>query len=389
MPSVSYWPRLLLASAAGLGLAVILAVHAFSVTAVRNSPQVAASLFPVNGLALEQSAFAMFIADQSGDASALEVSLEVNETALTSVSKEALTPKSHTLLAISADDSNTRATILAAAEKLNRRDASLQGMLLQEYLDKEDDPATIATLDRLLRVNPERSREFFPVLAAALANEETLPVFGELLDNASPWHQDFLEFASRQRDSLQGLAAIRSELVIESDTFDRRLITGLIAQGDEATASRIYRQVTGKEIAIFSGGTMDWQSEYPPFDWRLIDEPGFRAQPSRDGAGLEITIRPGKGGIIAARLIDAPSGPFKVSVDLQMSQSQQLRDVRVQLLCPNSTTPFFDERLSRQGDGFEVPAVPEDCDYQILAINARAWSGRSALSGTIRSIEIS
>ncbi len=87
-------------------------------------------------------------------------------------------------------------------------------------------------------------------------------------------------------------------------------------------------------------------------------------------------------------MISPPQGPFRVRVQHRIAPADQLRDVRLQLVCANTSTLVFDERFSRQGDGFEIDAISANCENLLLAINARAWSGRSALSGTIEQIAI-
>ncbi|MBT8389271.1 MAG: hypothetical protein KJP13_06455, partial [Altererythrobacter sp.] len=309
--------------------------------------------------------------------------------ALATLYSDPLSPKAHAILALAAEDRAARGEILNAAAKLNRRDLSLQGLLLQDHVAADDYARTIETLDQILRVHPERSQEFFPVLVEALSNAETIPLFAELLDNSSPWHERFLAFAVRQSEALPNLAILRPQIEVENDVVDRRLIAGLAGSGDVAAASTLYQRVTKIDASMANQAQLDWRSDFPPFDWRLVDEPGFRAQQSRNGDAIELSIRPGRGGIIAARLLNAPNGPFRINIEHRIAPAQQLRDVRLQLVCTNVAEPVFDERFSRQGDGFRIESLPSDCAYLVLAINARAWSGRSALNGTIQSIRIS
>ncbi|RGP41814.1 hypothetical protein BPTFM16_02123 [Altererythrobacter insulae] len=387
--SVSNWPRLLTCLVVGLVLAAGLALHAVSAVSTRSAPELAVSVFPANGHARERLAFATFTGQVETPDQIEAAAQAASSMALDALRSDPLAPKAQAILAIAAEDRERRRAILDVAALLNRRDISLQGVLLEQHVSGNDYDSAIATLDQILRVHPEQSSQFFPLLSSTLSTDETIPLFAEMLDGSSPWHGRFLRFASRQRQTLPNFAKLRPLIETEEDLIDRRLIFGLVEIGDIAGAELLYRNATGQGVGIASEGFLDWRAKYAPIDWRLADEAGFRAQLAPDENSLEVSVRPGKGGMVAARLINAPAVPFTIRVEHRIALQNQLRDVRVQLLCPNSTTPFFDERLSRQGDGFEVAAVPEGCDYQILAINARAWSGRSALSGTIRSIEIS
>ncbi|MBT8432409.1 MAG: hypothetical protein KJP27_07960, partial [Altererythrobacter sp.] len=175
-----------------------------------------------------------------------------------------------------------------------------------------------------------------------------------MLDNSSPWHERFLAFAVRQSEALPNLAILRLQIEVENDAIDRRLIEGLAGSGDVDAASTLYQSVTKIDASTANQAQLDWRSDFPPFDWRLVDEPGFRAQQSRNGDAIELSIRPGRGGIIAARLLNAPNGPFRINIEHRIAPAQQLRDVRLQLVCTNVAEPVFDERFSRQGDGFRI-----------------------------------
>lgn len=387
--TVASWPRLIAVSVFAIGLALGLAVQALSSVSTRSAPSLAVSAFGANGLAKEQLAFEVFTTGVSEPDDVPEAAREAATIALEAVRADPLAPKAHAILAMAATDEAERREILAAAGPLNRRDISLQGLILQGHLADQNYNASIETLDQILRVHPETSREFFPVLADALKQEETVPLFAEILENSSPWHARFLNFAVGQRDVLPNLAVLRPQIDVDRDSpFDRRLIAGLAGLGDVSGAEALYQNITGAQAGLLSEGALDWSSAYPPFDWRLVDESGFRAQQSPDGSELELSVRPGKGGIIAARLLGAPQGPFVIAIDHRIAPADQMRDVRLQLICAGETAPFYDERFSRGEGGFEVPAPPPGCSYMVIAINARAWSGRSALSGTIEQIRI-
>jgi hypothetical protein len=387
--SIANWPRFVISLALGLALALGLGAQALSSVSTRTAPEMATSLFPGNGLAREQLAFANFTAKVAELDDIQAAARSAYPVALATLYSEPLSPKAHAILALAAEDRTTRGEVLKAAANLNRRDLSLQGLLLQDHVAANDYARTIETLDRILRVHPEQEQELFPVLVEALSNDDTIPLFAELLDNSSRWHERFLAFAVRQRDVLPNLAKLRPQIEVENDVVDRRLIAGLAGSGDVELAAALYENVTKIDLSTANQAQLNWRSNYPPFDWRLVDEPGFRAQQSQNGDAIELSIRPGRGGVIAARLLNAPRGPFRINVEHRISPAEQLRDVRLQLLCINVTEPVFDERFSRQGGGFRIESLPGDCAYLVLAINARAWSGRSALNGTIQSIRIS
>ena len=386
--SVQNWPRLIVSSLVGVGLAILVGLQSLSSVSTRTAPALAVQLFPANGLARERLVFEQFTAGISEPGDEVEAARAVVDQARKTLRSDPLAPKAIAILALAQQDDESRRGILDIGQQLNRRDLTLQGLVLQERLAEGDYPRSIETLDQILRVHPEYSQEFFPVLVSALADEETVPLFADMLDGSSPWHERFLRHAVGTREVLPQLAVLRREITIADEIFDRRLISGLATIGEIESAQEIFRFATGSDAIASGTGVIDWQSTYPPFQWRFLDEPGFRAQTSNDMEKLELSVRPGKGGVIAARLLGAPDRPFEVRIKHRISPADQLRDVRLQLICATNSEAFFDERFSRQGEGFLVNSMPSGCEHMLMAINARAWSGRSALSGTVDQIEI-
>ena len=385
---VSNMPRLVGSSAIGVMLALLLAAQALSSVSTRTAPALAVSLFPANGIARQELAFTNFTAAASDPENIAIAAQAASGLATDALRSEPLAARGYVILALAQPDEAKRRGLVEAMTRVNRRDLALQGMALQQHLADSDYPRTIDTLDQILRVHPKYSDEFFPVLTQALAIDETIPEFARMLDGSSPWHGRFLTYAVGKKETLRNLASLRQQIEVDDENFDRRLIAGLVGAGDVDSAEGLFRHITGAKDSLASSGKIDWKSAYPPFEWQLWDQPGFRAQTSQDGDQLELSVRPGKGGLVAARLLRAPAVPFEIRVAHRIAPSEQVRDVRLQLTCANATVPFYDERLSGESKGFRIQALPADCDHFLLGINARAWSGRSALGGTIDSIEI-
>jgi hypothetical protein len=408
-------PRLIAASVFGVGLSALLAAQAVSSTSTKSAPELAVAAFPANGLAHETLAASIFAgsvskataaANEGGEANpalpatagaAAPISNDISQaaarlaagSALQAVRLDPLSPRAHAFLALGQAESGNRDAILEAANALNRRDLTLQSLQLQKHIGAADYSKTITTLDQLLRVHPEYSSEFFPVLVTALANEDTIPLFAQMLDGSAPWHQKFLTFAVRDRSALSNLASLRPDISSADYDFDRRLIIYLVDQGDVETAASIYGLVSGSESRDSqTDGLLDWKAEYPPFEWRFIDQPGFRAQASRAGDEIELFVRPGKGGLIAGRLLPAPTAPFSVRIEHDVRPASMREDVGVQLICSDSAQIVLNKKLGGESSVFPVAALPDGCDYVALSITARAWTGRSALRGTIQQISI-
>ncbi|MEP5937616.1 MAG: hypothetical protein ABJ239_04770 [Erythrobacter sp.] len=380
--------RLIAVTVASLGLAVALTAQAVSSVSTRKAPSIAVSTFPANGLAREALAFQNFTLAVAEEAEPAAAASQVADQALLAVKSDPLAPKAYALIALAQGEAGAGGDLLEAASQLNRRDLNLQSQLLQKHLAAEDYERSINTLDQILRVHPEYASEFFPVLTSALNEPNTVPLFADILDGSSPWHRKFLNFSVRRGGSLTSLAELRPQISSADDIFDKQLIASLAAQGQADAAASIYQLVSVPEVRETASTSLDWVSEYPPFDWQLVDDAGFRSQPSRDGEELELFVRPGKGGLIAGRFLPAPAAPFALRIEHDIKPAHQQEDVSIQMTCTNDGQMVLDRTFEDGASVFQVPSLPADCQFVVLAINARAWTGRTALRGSIGRIAI-
>ncbi len=382
------WTRLAASLVLAAPLIWLLTAQAFSIAATKQSPKLAASALSSNGLALERIAFEQSLEGVVQEKGVPSPGKEAVRTALSAVQNDPLVPKAHIVLALSQLDESQRRKILDLANSANRRDLSLQGLVLQDAILDEDYDNSIATLDRILRVHPEYGGEFFPILVQALAQEETVATFATMLDGSSTWHKGFLEFAVRQSSVRPNLALLRPNITLVDEEFDRRLIEGLARDGDIIRAVGVLESVTEGRTGFEGPRVLGWSSDYPPFDWRFVDTAGFRAQTTADGEALEVSIRPGKGGIFAERAILEPSAPLTISITHEITPVERAKDVRLELICGSNGASLLDEQFSPAQTRFSLAQLPRDCQYLKLALRARAWSGRSKLDVLLKEVRM-
>ncbi len=386
--SAKDWPKLVGVSTLALVLAFALALQAVSGVLSKPSPELATKLFSANGQAAERLAFQTFKNGITDPAETQAAATAAAPQALAAYRADVLTPRALAILIMAETDDQARSEMLRVAAQMNRREASLQAQVIQDALANNNYDRSINALDQLLRVHPELREGFFPILGDALAQGETIPLFAEMLDGSSDWHERFLSYAITQPTLLPNVAVLRPQITVENENLDRRLIFGLAGLGDLTAAQEVLKAATGRNSTLASLGTLDWRADFAPFDWSFTDKTGLRAQLSRNKAELELFARPGRGGPLATRLLAAPDAPFSITIDHRVAQKEQARDVRLQLICSGETTPFLDERFGDSPQTFEINALGEGCDYVALALVGRAWSGRSPLNAAIRSIEI-
>lgn len=395
-----------LITSAAVTLAALSGAHALSSASVRNSPELAAAIWPMNGLALERLAYGSFVDDvrkalTRPGASAGEQSADLaadlqgkgdeirrlaglqHATAVKALAYEPLLPKAHAILALSEADPVRQRQLIDLASRLNRRDSALQGLVLQSKVNSKDYAGTIETLDQILRVNPERGAEFYPLLTKALQQPVTIPAFRELLSRPLPWRDAFLMHAVMDPVAARNLATIRKDIRIDNREFNQALTANLVRNGDLVAAADLY----GRLAKPAASKTGEWPSDFPPFDWTFANEPGMRAQPSRDGQSLEFTVDPGNGGVLASRLVPRPAQPFTVRVKHEVASGSSAEDLKLTLTCLGGNGPFFETVLGSGKESFDVRQAPA-CDYMLLAINGRAWTGSEPLNGSLSGVRI-
>ena len=99
-------------------------------------------------------------------------------------------------------------------------------------------------------------------------------------------------------------------------------------------------------------------------------------------------VKPGKGGVVASRLMRAPGTPFWLLVEHSIGAQRALLDIDVLVKCAGQPSAILEANLVRQGNGYRIDNLPSDCAFIEIAIAARAWSGRSALNENIEAVEV-
>lgn len=396
--------RLAVSMAFAFALAGIVGLHSLSNTKFATDADGALALNPANGPALADLAFDRFYTSiepvRPSDPSNVQEVAALAKAALSRAASNAsdearrayqlepLSPKAHTVLALAEPSLETRNKIIEIASGLNKRQPILQGLVLDKNIAEGSYSKSIETLDQILRVNPGEKNQFFPILAQILAFDETLPQFIDLFEAPSPWRQQFLNYALSVPSALKNLAALRAELILDDRKFDNRLISRLAEQGDLGEARAVYDVVRSDTPTKASSGQLDWRSDYPPFEWRLASERGLRADVVDNGSAILLDVLPGRGGVLASRLIAPANSRFVVSIEHDLDLAGRSDQVTLRLLCFETNEPLLEKRIIEQMERFAVEETSAQCDAFVLELYARVWTGSRPLQGRVRSVTI-
>lgn len=380
--------RLIAATIIAIVIAGLVFLQSASSALTRKQPESAVQLLPINGLAREQLANRQFISEIAKADDIVPSAERAVDVAKRAFADEPLTPNAHTILAIAEEDVIKRRAVLDASLALNRRSLLLQGQMLEAEIAQKDYEGSLATLDRILRVHPSQGATFFPLLLQVLEREEALPELASILDGKGPWHENFLTFAARESNALPNLAKLRLQREAANPAIDRNLIRGLAKGGETGLSHQIYSAAISAKRPQAGAGTVDWASDFPPFDWKFENEAGFRAQPSLSGNALEIFVRSGKGGVVARRWLAAPSGDAILSFSHSLLPQNQLKDARVLVSCADAEEPFFDRSLTPGTNRFALGPLRSRCEFVELAFHIRVWTGKPTVQGTIEQLQL-
>ena len=365
-----------------------LAAQSASIAFIRKAPETAVMLFPLNGLARQNVATAVFTSSVTGSSGPEQAALVAEKWARNAYETEPLTPEAHAILALAQGARAKRSKVIGLASLLNRREPTLQALVLQEYVEAEDYSKSVETLDQILRVRPARSSELFPVLLPVFARDGAVKEFAEVLDGTSPWHQRFVNYAVAEPTALKNLLDLRYLVNFDDLKFDQALLRNLVQQDETSLGYDFYTKLLSNGGRVEAKGGLGWESTYPPFDWRFTDHSDFRAQTSLDGGDLELYVRPGNGGVFAWRIVETPDTPFSVSIEHEISPKNLSKDVKIALRCTQAGEPFLEQEFGEHSLRLFVEKTPSECRFMEIKLQARAWTGQSALRGTISSLVI-
>lgn len=364
-------------------LALIVGLHSASIAAIRKAPQTATALFPLNGLAQENVASAIFTLRVESGSNPGQAALFASELARNAYRLEPLAPEAHAILSLSQKEEQDRSKTIDAASKLNRRNKMLQALVLERHVSAQNYSEVLKTLDQILRVRPSRSQDLYPVMLAVFVQKGAVEEFQKILNGTSPWHQNFLNFAVTQPGALLNLAELRLEMNFNDREFDRALLLGLAREGQYELAHSLYNEFNNGAGIEIGRRTLSWDTTYAPFDWQLTDSSDFRAQRSLNDENLELYVRPGQGGIFAQRIIKSPPPPFTISAEQLSASTMPNGKMEMSLKCMPSGKSINETEFETPNLLLTIEELPEDCSFIAITLSARAWSGQAVIRGAI------
>ena len=167
------------------------------------------------------------------------------------------------------------------AERRAPRDLATRAWLAQHYLSQGDITGSLGQVDRILRMEPRRSRQLFPVLVQLAQDPAFADGLANVLAGNPPWRRGLL---AALRDPKTGNKAANSRIMealqshgdLSGEEYDRWL-DSLIAQGHWGEAyARWAGEIakTGGRIPLVYNGDFGQPLSNRGFGWRQRRVPG-------------------------------------------------------------------------------------------------------------------
>ena len=377
--------------AGAIGVASLLCAIASGMEATgngiaRRAPQLAAALNESSPLPTEVLTRAnMQVAGDTQDVASIDLSGAIPP-ARETLSRSLLSPLALAVMAWNAPPER-RVALLNAGEQINRRDAFLQGLLAQYYVDRGSVTQSMQAMNDIMRVHPNTRLGMVKTMIPLLADKSLLPSFTNLLADKPAWGEMFFVEAAQRPDLAENLAELRVNLskdAIGTDN-DRRVIRNLIGRKKFAEALKIYDYLADKQPD--GAADIDWKADFPPIEWQRANDFHLFARPI-PGGGFNIRIDPAYGGELASRLVDLPAGSSRLRIQHDLAPTRENGNVRVTLKCVGTDREIASGTLTKGPFAVSIESRPENCTVARLAISGRAWSTGAPIEGKITGIRI-
>lgn len=276
--------------------------------------------------------------------------------------------------------------LIAAGERLSRRDIPTQMWMIEDRVAAGDVPATLAHYDRALRISPESRPVLLPVLAQAANDPVVARALAARLRVRPEWWSDFFgRFVAVATDPL-AIRLIAEGLHLDpTEEVDRarvvQVIGRLVQLGDYRAARSFYDRTTGRRPEMVVDGGFEKDHGIPPFDWQLVDETDRSAtrEPRDRANGTALSIAGTEGKEVARQLLVLPPGRYRLTARTGAVTTNMMAPPTVSITCLQDQGTLVASTAFPVGMGPKTLAmavtIPAGCNGQWLTIGSAANVG--------------
>ncbi len=359
------------------------------------APQIAMSIYPFNGFAAESLAartVTLEIAENQG-----QFPRDVDSTTVKLAEQafvaEPITPTAVAVLALDAPETRRR-TLMDRALALSRRQQLINAWMVADSAENEDIPAILKHYDTMARASSSTAAAVIPVMANAIANDDFVAPFTDLLKKQPPWANQFWGAVVATPNSLVNASRMREALYKPNESLysyrDAELILGLINIRQFDQALKLYSLLVGSNRSndLLENSSFENESRFQPLDWALFSTGSYGA--SITNGNLQLSAIRNAGGVFARQLVMLPASivQLEANVDSDIPQGTELS---INLQCAEKSDkmplpvkikiekPFTQRRINNQGSG---------CEYYWLDVIGRSLDNGAGFDINFASISL-
>lgn len=327
--------------------------------------------------------------------------------ALSSLRSEGLNPRAVRQLAFVAendgDDVKTK-RLIAAAEKMTRRDVGAQLWLANHWAAKNDIGRALKHIDIGLKTVPESGSLLFPLLASALDQPEFQAQFAPYIAASPQWISSFIDYSLGKRVKLDILArSIVSAGGLrksgDSDKLNLLLLNHLASAGHYRDILPYYQSLKMADPRLARDIALTATSINPahgPLAWTTVQNVDVDAaivtSEGPDPYQMDISVGQAKRRVAAQKLLYLSEGSYAVNAAYLFSEGGREAAVGWQISCVGGASavdlaaPLYRASEIQQPEGkmeFRF-IVPPNCSSQLLKLTAVGGSEGTITRITIR-----
>lgn len=324
--------------------------------------------------------------------------------------REPLNPAALRLLSLHADADNRRraSQIYAhAAERLSRRDLITQLILIEQAVRANDARRALHHYDTALRTSEAARTILFPVLGAAIREDNIRRELIPYVRAGASWMPFFVQFAIRndadsQREIARLLIAARAgtgrpELIADNSAV---LIGTLVDQNQFALAEQVYLQIPGTSRAMLTDLTVNGPTTDPrfgPIGWSAIDNGSVgavfettRRSPRRN---IRVFAISGATGVVLQRVLHLTPGAYRLSEERVRTVGDATSRAYWEMTCMRDGQRAVIWRSPSQSPAYRAagvpgPIVPAGCTNQLLELRVSGGDNPDGLEFLISRFDL-
>lgn len=367
----------------GLSALVLICAPVLLMQGLANARNPISPLYSSNGFNLALLSMGQLQFDQENGKLTMSVSSGGVELARKAFAREPLASDALLVLAINErvqGNLERMQAILESADALDKRNANIGALRLEQVALTGDISRTFGMIDRLGTVHPSLTAEFVRPLTAALNDPRTIPVLRDALNARPVWGAAFWRAMPADTNGISNMYELRGLTDVgTSEESDSSLVLTLVNNGLYADAFTFWEGFAGDEHDPlgFVPGT-----SFPPFGWSLTNG-GERTMSPRGEARYEIYIQNETSGELARQLVRLPGGSY--SFVAKIIPASEAGNIVASLECALGGDVVGDAQ------GLSNPArwtVSGDCDAYWLVLEGSAWDRRDPLRVSISDMRL-